>query len=403
MEALGVAPGDLILAANGHAVQDWPGLRSVLMGLYEGDAITVKAWRRAGRKGKDLEFKGKVVGAPLEQGTARYDVLYDEAPFEGGWLRTIAMIPRSDGPHPIVYFLPGYSCFSIDNLSVNDPYHKLFDSLANLGNIIYRVEKPGMGDGPSPCSCETTGFDKELSAFEAGYDRLLKYEWADEGRIFLVGHSMGGVEAPLLATRNGRNPKGIAVYGTVFQTWYEYVLMMLRFQEPRTGEDYLTFEDDMRNYVQLFYAHYVEMKPLAAVIANPEWKALLERDFALDAEGNILFRRAEYWQEICRHSLTRAWAETKAHVLSMFGEADFEVFDSFSMSEIARIVNRYHPGHGKFVSLPGTDHGMINVGSMEKGLELHGTPGYRDYYLHHFNARIVSEIDGWIRSVMEAG
>jgi uncharacterized protein len=214
---------------------------------------------------------------------------------------------------------------------------------------------------------------------------------------------MGGIQAPLLTTKGDYHPKGIAVYGTVFQTWYEYILMMLRFQEPRTDEDYLTFEDDMKEYIRLFYEHYVLFKPLKEIIQNPKWKALLERDMALDAEGNILYRRAEYWQEIARHTFTDAWAKTDAHVLSMYGEADFEVFDPFSMAEITRIVNHYHPDHGKFVEIPGTDHGMIEVGSMQKGLDLRGKPEYRDYYVNHFNYRIITEIHQWIQSIQKQG
>ncbi|HEX2901744.1 MAG TPA: alpha/beta fold hydrolase [Bacteroidia bacterium] len=403
MEALGAQPNDILLQFNGQAVSDWDGLRPILLTQFEGDALTLKVWRSTGKKSKELELKGQVKGAAREQSNAKYDVLYGEAPFDGGWLRTITMTPKTPGPHPVIYFIPGYNCFSIDNMNPISPYRKLFDSLATLGNIIYRVEKPGMGDGPSPCNCEVTGFEKELDAFEAGYKHLVAQDWASEDRIFIVGHSMGGVQAPLLTTKGNYHPKGIAVYGTVFQTWYEYILMMLRFQEPRTDEDYLTFEGDMKEYIRLFYDHYVLDKPLGDIIRNPRWKALLERDFALDAEGNILFRRAEYWQEISHHTLADAWAKTDAHVLSLFGEADFEVFDAFSMAEIARIVNHYHPGHGKFVALPGTDHGMIEVGSMQKGLDLRGKPEYRDYYVNHFSYRIVTEIHEWINAVMRAG
>lgn len=403
MEAIGVKAGDILIEFNRVQVSGMEDIRNGSRTLFEGDPIMAKVRRMVGKKGKVFELSGKIVGAPREHSTATYDVVYDEAPFDGGWLRTIAMLPKTKGPHPIVYFIPGYSCFSIDNMAAAAPYPRLFDSLANLGNIVYRVEKPGMGDGPSPCDCQVTGFEKELAAFEAGYAHLLSYPWADERRIFLVGHSMGGVQAPLLATKGAYHPRGIAVYGTVFQTWYEYILMMLRFQEPRNGEDYIAFEKDMQNYVQLFYEHYVRLKPLAEIVQNPAWKTLLERDFALDAGGNILYRRAEYWQEICRHTLADAWAKTDAHVLSLFGEADFEVFDGFSMAEIARIVNRYHPGHGKFVSIPGTDHGMIEVGSMDNGVGLQGTPEYRSYYLNRFNYRIVTELQQWIEAVGKAG
>jgi uncharacterized protein len=403
MERIGAQSQDILMRLNGQAVQNWDGLRPRILTLFEGDKVQAEVWRSNGKKGKLIQLTGTIQGAEREQGNAKFDVEYGEAPFDGGYLRTITMLPKSAGPHPVIYFIPGYNCFSIDNMSVNSPYHKLFDSLVNLGNIVYRVEKPGMGDGPSPCNCEETGFEKELSAFEAGYKHLLTHPWAPEERVFLVGHSMGGIQAPLLLTHGDYHPRGIAVYGTVFQTWYEYILMMLRFQEPRTDETYLTFEQDMGEYVKLFYDHYVLYKPLAEIIKNPKWKALLERDFLLDDQENILFRKADYWQEISRHTLVDAWAKTDAHVLSMFGEADFEVFDAFSMAEITRIVNAYHPGHGTFVTLPGTDHGMIHVGSMEKGLELRGKPEYREYYLNHFDYTLVTTVHQWIQTSMKAG
>jgi uncharacterized protein len=402
MALIGAQNHDILRSINGQPISDWEAARALLPKMFAGDLIQVELWRAKGKKGQLLQLKGQIIGAPFEESTQQHEVSYGEAPFLNGFLRTITMVPKSPGPHPIIYFIPGYSCFSIDRMRATDPYPRLFDSLVHLGNIVYRVEKPGMGDGPSPCDCRDTGFELELQAFEAGYAHLLKQPWANEARIFLLGHSMGGIQAPLLATRGTFRPKGIAVYGTVFQSWYEYILMLLRFQMPKANPDYMSFEQDMQQYIPLFYAHYVEGKPLATIIANPRWKALLERDFQLDAQGNILFRKAEYWQELSKHYVAGAWAQTDAHVLSIFGEADFEVFDAFSMSEIATIVNAHHPHHGQFIPLPGADHAMIQVESMEKGLSLQGQPAYRDYFFNHFEYGLVTAINSWIQAVLKA-
>jgi uncharacterized protein len=403
LEAIGGKSGDIITRFNGQAIPNWPTLRPMLGKTFEGDAVSVEVWRNGPKKGKSITLTGTIKGTAREQSTAHYDVQYGEAPFQGGYLRTITMLPKAPGPHDIIYFIPGYSCFSIDHMNAQDAYPRLFDSLANLGHIIYRVDKPGMGDGPSPCDCRETGFDQELAAFEAGYAHLRAQPWAQEDRIFLVGHSMGGIQAPLLATSGTWNPKGIAVYGTVFQTWYEYILMLLRFQMPKANPDYVSFEQDMAEYIPLFYEHYILHKPLAEIIAHPKWKELLERDFQLDAEGNLLYRKGFYWEELARHTLGDAWAKTSAHVLSIFGEADFEVFDSFSMAEIANIVNAHHPGHGSYVALPGTNHGMVQVGSMQKGLEWQADPAYGAYSATHFDYRLVTELHTWILRVMKAG
>lgn len=396
---MGAEAGDIILQVNTHPIRGFAELRRAGSELWGGDPISVTLWR----DGKEKKLKGKVVGMAPTAGTDKYDVEYGEVAFDGGYLRSIVSTPKEAGPHPAIYFIPGYTCASVDILSPIHPYRKLFDSLSTMGYVLYRIEKPGTGDGPSPCQCMETGFDKELTVFEAGYRDLLKRKDIDPNNVFLFGHSMGGVQAPLLAAMDEFNPKGVAVYGTVFQTWYEYILNMLRFQEPRQGEDYVEFEKDMQEYTKLLYEHYVLMKPLEQIISNPRWKALLERDFLLNEDGDILFRKSFFWRELAAVNLTEAWAKTNAHVLSLYGEADFEVFNEFSMSEIARIVNTYHPGKGKYVKVEKTDHSMIRSGTMEEAVQVRGTPAYRQLLMNNFNYDIITILDDWIKEVRRGG
>jgi hypothetical protein len=241
-----------------------------------------------------------------------------------------------------------------------------------------------------------------LEVFAAGYEDLLRKNAVDRNRVFIFGHSMGGIEAPLLAAREQIQPLGIAVYGTAFQSWYEYIIAMNRFQFPRNGQPYREFEADMREYLALFYAHYVEMKPIEEIVKNERWEALLKRDFELTAEGDILWRRAAFWQELAKHNATEAWSRVNAHVLSIYGSADFEVFNPFSMEEITRIVNAYHPGKAKFVQLDGADHSMIQVGGMDEGVSLRTSPEYRKYFMERFDGRIIGELVNWMRGCMGA-
>ena len=391
----GVERDDILLSINGLPINDMNQLLAAKQDFWDGDPFKLEVWRA----GKVRELKGKVAGKEPET-SDRWDVVYDEVPWDGGYLSAIVTKPRSPGRHPAVYFIPGYTCSSVDNLPALHPYRKIVDSLSALGYVVVRVEKPGMGRGPAPCQCNEIGFDKELEAFRAGWRHLLKYDFVDPGKAFIFGHSMGGVEAPFLAAQEPVPPLGVAVYGTVYQTWYEYILAMLRFQEPRNGEDFISFEQDMAEYTKLFYEHYVLHKPLETLIQNPKWKALLERDFFMDDQLNLLSRHYSFFFELSKHDLVTPWAKANSHVLSIYGEADFEVFNPASMSEIARIVNFYHPGKGSFVSLPGTDHSFIEVGSMDEGLALRGTPQYRDYLVNHFNWQVVTAFHNWMQEVM---
>lgn len=396
IDFLGARTGDVLLQVNGKEVSDWVNLRSSRDGIWDGDSMKLIVWR----DGKQQTLKGIAQGKERET-SDRWEVIYDAIPFDGGHLSAIVTRPKTPGPHPTVYFIPGYTCATVDNLSPIHPYRKILDSLSALNYVVYRVEKPGLGDGPNPCDCIKIGFDKELDGFKAGWEHLLNYDFVDQEKIFIFGHSMGGVEAPLLAADTDVKPLGVAVYGIIYQTWYEYIIAMLRFQNPRAGADYLAFEKDMQEYLRLFYKHYVELEPIEKILKNPTWKALLERDFALTPEMDLLGRRTWFWRELAGKDLVTAWSNLDAHVLSMYGEADFEVFNSFSMSEISEIVNRSHPGKGTYVSFPGTNHSLIEVGSMEKEVELKGSPAFRDYLINHFNWNVVTELHQWMQGVME--
>lgn len=396
MAALGVQPGDVLLRMNAVQFQNGMAYYTLSKTMQEGNPLEVELIRGK----KRMTLKGKVLGMPKEQSTDAYLVEYGEMPYMDGYVRTISRRPRGACKHPTLYFITGYNCASVDNPTNLPPYTYLFDTLARLGYAIYRVEKPGTGDGPHPCQCAEIGFDKELDVFAAGYRHMLKEPWVDPQNVFMFGHSMGGFQAPLLANMPGIQPRGIAVYGTAFQSWYEYIIAMLRFQMPRSGLAYAEFEQDMQQYLRLFYAHYVQMKPLSEILADPAWKALLERDFQLTAEGDLLYRRWYYWQELAKVDVVSAWSRTDAKVLSLYGSSDFEVFNRFSMEEIARIVNAAHPGYGKFVELDGTDHLMVQVGGMEEGHTLRDTPDYRKRMSDSFDWRIVRELDAWMRAAI---
>lgn len=392
----GVQSDDILLAVNGHAIRGWADMTAAKEDLWGGTPLDIEVWR----KGKRKRLKGTAV-AKARETSDRWRVEYDEVAFDGGYLSMIVSRPKTPGPHPTIYFIPGYTCATVDNMSALHPYRKLLDSLAGLGYAIVRLEKPGLGDGPNPCNCTEIGFDKELAGFRAGWEHLVQYDFVDRERIFMLGHSMGGTEAPLLAAEDDIQPLGVAVYGTVYQSWYEYILAMLRFQMPRSGSQYLALEADIHEYTRLFYEHYVLDKPIQEILKNKHWKTLLERDFELNDQYDILYRRAWFWRELSQRSIVTAWANVDAHVLSMYGEADFEVFNPASMSGIADIVNQSHPGKGRYVSFPGTDHSMIQVGSMEKGVALKGSPEYRRYLMENYNYEVVQTLHQWMQEIMQ--
>ncbi|MCB9233417.1 MAG: alpha/beta fold hydrolase [Bacteroidia bacterium] len=397
-ESLQIKEGDIILEINQFKISDITTFRkSPHQNLREGDKIEYLVWR----DGKKVKLKGKVVGKPLEK-NSHGEVIYSQVPFEKGYLRTLITRPnKGKGPFPVLFLIPGYNCATYDNLPAWHPYAHLVDSLTALGYAVFRVEKSGMGDCQNTPSCFDMDFHQEQKVWEAGLKKLLEYDFIDKGNIFLFGHSLGGLQAPILA----QDPavKGVAIYGTTHLPWSEYLTTMLRFQNPRSGVDYLENEKDLRTYKDLLYQHYVLGKDVQEVAQNPDFKLLLDRDFMYDGGVMLFDRNQKFWQDIENLNMTRVWAELDKYVLSLFGEADFEALTPDAQKEIVRIVNQYHPGKGEFQLVEGTDHGMIKVGSMEDGIQARNSGQMAQLYRTSFNFEIITRLDQWMKGLMKRG
>ena len=87
----------------------------------------------------------------------------------------------------------------------------LVRTIATRGYVTMRVEKSGVGDSEGP-PCGEIGYSQELEGYGAALAALKRHPSVDSDKVYLLGISLGGVFAPVLA---GGNPvRGIIVYGT---------------------------------------------------------------------------------------------------------------------------------------------------------------------------------------------
>ncbi len=382
---------DILLEMNGEPINSIQELLAVRFNLREGDDIRVKVLR----KGRERTLKGKAAKFPYET-SEHSEVIYDQFDFKEGRIRTIINKPNEPGKHPAIFFIPGYTCTTIDNMHPVNPYRKLLDSLIAKGYAVFRMEKPGMGDNENTGDCRQLGFHQEMESYLKGYDQIKKYDFIDQDNIFLWGHSMGGLYAPIIASK--KQPKGVIFYGMVHDSWPEYLLRMVRYQNPRiNASDFLETDKDVRTLYALLYEHYHQGKSSKELAKNTKYEKILRRDFWFDGENQILLRHEDFWLELYEYNMTEAFKDFKGYVLSMNGEADLEVLNDFSQREVVRIVNHYHPGKGEFYYLPKTDHMMIEVGTLEEGAVIRYQPRYRDMMANNFNYDIVEKTHTWIQ------
>lgn len=121
------------------------------------------------------------------------------------------------------------------------------------GEWLYRAprRKTGIGESDGPTICEDMDLLTEAKGFEAGLDYLHSLAESKKEKVFVYGHSLGGIVAPLLD--KNKITGGIAAYGTSDEPWFEYLIQMIRYQNPNLGADYLENEVKVRKYHRLLF------------------------------------------------------------------------------------------------------------------------------------------------------
>ena len=133
----------------------------------------------------------------------------------------------------MVYLIQGFTCTTIDITNPTHPYPQLIQALVDAKIAVYRVEKPGLGDSVGGLDCTKIDYATELDGFRAAYNHLTADLKISPDRLFMLGHSLGGLEAPMLAAE--RAPRGVAVYGTVLRSWADYYHDIDVFQSYLSG------------------------------------------------------------------------------------------------------------------------------------------------------------------------
>jgi pimeloyl-ACP methyl ester carboxylesterase len=392
--AIGVHAGDIIVSAGGHSVAGPGDVVAYVATLNGGDRVSLTV----SRNGKKLRLSGKAMPRPLEA-YAGSIVDYGAVPFRGGLLRDILVSPKGIANPPVLFLLQGFSCGSIESTDPNDPYRRLADELAKRGIAFYRVEKPGVGDSVGTPVCADIDFPTELDAFRSAYKHLIELRHVDADRIFMLGHSLGGLEAPLLAAETP--PRGVAVYGTVLRNWADYHLDIDRDQTfiasgADPGEAAANTERD-RELIRRFY--FERETPAQIAAGNPAYAGPMRDLMGWDGKDKMFGRNYRYMQDLAQLPIAAAWRKTRSNVLALYGESDIVAIDDRDHKLIADIADFYRPGSGRFVEIPKTGHLMTILGDRheyrEKSIAAGGVPPTGP-----FNPQVAAVLADWIKDSM---
>ena len=402
----GFEVGDVVLAVGGVDVPDFAAFLERMAGTRAGDVVTFEVVRDGIREERPVTLREM----PREKGDG-YDVLYASVTSHGARLRTIITRPEEGGRHPAVLLLQGgHTCFPIDN-AVGEPsgFMRITQDLARHGYVTLRVERPGCGDsegGP----LRDVDFNIELDGYIEALRALKGLDSVDADCVYLFGHSMGGIMAPLIAVQSP--VRGIVVYGTTAETWFESVFSQRRRLAALDGTTATELDDEILAQARFFYPLIVEKKtPLEIRESDPELPGRIWDAWVTD-DRYVYGRHYSFYHQIAERNLTVAWsriastrlptgpdAPTRAmnpRILSIWGTADW-VGTRAAAAWIAEVVNRVQPGSASFVTVDSIDHQFLRAGTFEESYH-YSQPGEAGPF-GQFNPDILVVLRSWLADV----
>lgn len=389
-ERAGLKEGDIVVAIDGTPVKAGA-LAEWVRGVPAGKTLSFDV-----RRGKEkLELRAPLVERPRDPGNANYSVVYDHVVSHGQRMRTIITKPKSPGKHPALYFIQGFSPVSYDYTletatgDVSTLDGPLLFTFANDGFVTLRIEKPGVGDSEGGPFAELD-YTTELDIYRQALAQLKALPEVDADKVFLFGHSMGGAFGPMVASESP--VKGIAVYGVAARTWFEYLLDTLRYQGLVAGDTYENADEKVRQGSRLMALVFHEGRTVEEVTKeHPELAFFAGQLFP---GGMFNGKSLEFWRQLGQINMASYWAKLDTHVLAARGASDHVVYD-VDHRLIADIVNRAHPGRGKFVLVPNSDHLFHDWPSEAESL--------RNFTKGKFNPAFATLLREWVREVLSAG
>ncbi len=186
-------------------------LNAVYEGLInkEGTAITGN-WTQGGTTASLTLNRGdKAPAAALRPQEPKKPYPYDEEEVsyenkrDGVRLAGTLTLPRTKGPHPVVLLITGSGKQDRNEaLLGHKPFLVLADYLTRRGIAVLRVDDRGVGGSTGDGSFEKTTSENFAEDVLAGVAFLKTRKEINPKQIGLIGHSEGGIIAPLAAARS---------------------------------------------------------------------------------------------------------------------------------------------------------------------------------------------------------
>lgn len=148
-------------------------------------------------------FQNKLTSSSVTEGNYNSREFSLRRKKEGGVICGTVTIPNGKGRFPAVVLVNGSGQQDRDcTIAGHKPFAVLADYLTRQGIVVVRYDDRGVGGSKGEVLNATT-YDFADDA-ETVFEYLRKQPYVDRNCVGIIGHSEGGIIAPLVASRNGK-------------------------------------------------------------------------------------------------------------------------------------------------------------------------------------------------------
>lgn len=385
---LGLKPGDCIYAINQKPVQTVKQFKEAVHDILEKNPMTLDVFTEGQRTTIETIAQGR-----LQNPYKKMTVIYSELLQEDCTLRTIEYIPKHGNHLPAILILPGYNCGTIESFS-RSYYRELIKQWVENGFIVYSVEKSGVGDSEGCIPCEETDMQRDILIYTSALKKLKMDVQVDSNHVYLWGHSMGGIIAPIIAQQS--KVKGIITMGTVFRPWHQFLPEMHEVQKPLL--DHYSAEQTARfldTITPLYHAFFVEKKNPSELVTIPMYKHLTETELEYQpGKTNMWGRHWRFWQQIDSLDLNHAWRSLHVPVLAIQGGADYIQCAMKEPKMLVEAVNEKDPDLARLVTIPDLDHLCMKSANYQEAVKNFEE---KQYLKGNFHQGMADVIMAWLK------
>ncbi len=361
----GLRPGDIIRKYGPTTIPDPSAMLTALSNVYAGDRIEIEIFRqghpahlfltlapfpRDFQEGIELEYTS------FSRGEARFRaVVHSPANSSGKALPGLLIVSALGSPRLI-------------RSEVYDMSREIACAAASGGFRVLRFELRGSGDSEGE-DYRQTDFLSEIADNAAALDFLRNRPDIDPKRIFLFGHSTGGIIAGILAgtgrfetasraqalpsgRETGPRPPlaGVILSCTIGRDHLERIAATIRLQGELDGKSYPEIEKSVRNHLTLCTLLADGMKMPEIASRHPELAQ------AVNSSGRIMDDRTDtYWQQQLGFNLAEVYQAIRCPALVIYGESDF-LTTRPCHETICKTIRASGNGSVRFEAIPGMDH-----------------------------------------------